>query len=427
MRPTQAPARGSRTAARRAQPASRSSSAARPRLQAVTLAPRVRSKLQLEIQLVVFATLALVAFGLVMVFSATSASATLGGENAGAYLERQAIYACIGVAGLIVLSRLDYHRLRIFVPPLLLASLGLCLAVLVAGVQVNGASRWFVVGPISIQPSELLKLALALWVSVRLARRPPPETLGELARPLGLIVGVSCGLVVIEPDLGTAVAILIMVGAAMLVAGTPLGLLTRATVLAGGLALAAVWAQPYRRDRVLAFLHPWSDSQGGGYQTIQSLIGLGSGGLFGRGLGEGVQKIHYLPEAHTDMIAAVVGEELGLIGMVVLIGAYAVLAWAGLRIALACRDPFGKTLAVSLTTMICGQAALNLAAVLGLAPLTGITLPFVSYGGSSLVVSLLAVGIILNIALNHEAQPQAPVRGRSRRNSRSSHARAGRR
>ena len=162
---------------------------------------------------------------------------------------------------------------------------------------------------------------------------------------------------------------------------------------------------------------------------MQSLIGLGSGGLFGRGLGEGVQKIHYLPEAHTDMIASVIGEEMGLIGIVLLICCYATFAWAGLRIALACQDPYGKTVAASLTAMICGQAAINLAAVFGLAPLTGITLPFVSYGGSSLVVSLAAVGILLNIAVNHgRGRAAAPeMSDRRRRNGRASDARARRR
>ena len=428
MRRAQAASRPSQTATRgRSQGSARPVAAATVRRLERSSAPAPRPKARLEYQLMVLATLALVAFGLVMVFSATSASATLGGENAGAFLERQAIYACIGIAGLIALSRFDYRRLRLFAPPLLVGSLALCLAVLAAGMPVNGARRWFVLGPISVQPSELLKLSLALWISVRLARHPPPRTFGELLRPIGMIVGLACALIVVEPDLGTVIAICVMVGATVLVAGAPLGLIARASVLAGGLALTLIYVQPYRRDRMVAFLNPWSDSQASGYQTVQSLIGLGSGGLFGRGLGEGVQKIHYLPEAHTDMIAAVVGEELGLIGMLALVATYAVLTWAGLKIALSCRDRFGKTLAAALTAMICGQAVINLAAVLGLAPLTGITLPFVSYGGSSLVVSLLAVGILLNIASNHEREPQAQMRGGRRRNGRSPNARTRRR
>jgi cell division protein FtsW len=360
-----------------------------------------------------------------MVYSATSASATLGGSSATVYLARQAVYAALGLVGMIALSRFSYRLLRPLAPTLLMAALGLCLAVLVGGVAVNGARRWFVLGPISVQPSELAKLALALWVPACLARRGRPRTLGELVRPIGLMVGIAAGLIVIEPDLGTVVVIALMVSAALTVAGTPLPLLARMGACAGALALAAIWFQPYRRERMLAFLNPWADVQAAGYQTAQSLTSFGSGGIFGHGLGEGVQKIHYLPEAHTDMIAAVVGEELGLIGVSLLIVTFAVFAWAGLRIALSCRDPFGKMLATSLTAMIAGQAAINLAAVLGLLPLTGITLPFVSYGGSSLVVSLLAVGILLNIASSHDRESPTEMSDRRRRNGRAPAARAG--
>ncbi len=380
--------------------------------------------MQLEFQLLVFATLALVAFGLVMVFSSTSATATLGHGNASAYLVRQAVYAIAGLAAMIAFTHFDYRRLRRLAPTLLVGSLGLCLAVLVAGVQVNGARRWISLGSIGLQPSELVKLALALWIPARLANRPRPRTLGELAKPVGLMVVIACGMIAAEPDLGTVTSILVMCAAALLVTGVPFGLIARAYALVGTLALVVALSEPYQRDRILAFLHPVANSQGSGYQGMQSLLGLASGGIFGRGLGEGVQKIHYLPEAHTDMIASVVGEELGLIGIVVLIACYVFFAWAGLRIALACRDPFGKTVAASLTTLICGQAAINLAAVFGLAPLTGITLPFVSYGGSSLVVSLMTVGILLNIAVNHDKAAAPEMSDRRRRNGRPSHARA---
>jgi cell division protein FtsW len=375
----------------------------------------------------VLATLGLVAFGLVMVYSATSASAALGGGSSSAYLERQAIYALTGLVGLVLCTRFDFLRWRLLAPPLLVASLVLCLGVLAVGVQVNGARRWFSLGPFSLQPSELVKLSLAIWIAARLARRPPPADLLELLKPVGAIVAIACGLVLLEPDLGTAIAITVMVSAALLVAGTRLALLLQAAAIGGALALAAVWSQPYRMARLTAFLDPWQHAQATGYQNVQALISVGSGGLFGRGLGQGVQKIHYLPEARTDMIAAVIGEELGLVGLALLVAAYAALALAGLRIALRCRDRYGKILAASLTTLLCGQAAINLAAVLGLAPVTGIPLPFVSYGGSSLIVSLLAVGILLNIAINHGREPTTAVRGGGRRDRRSSHARARRR
>jgi cell division protein FtsW len=377
--------------------------------------------MQLEFQLVVLTTLSLVALGLVMVFSATSATATLGGGSSVTFLARQAVYALVGLVGMIAFSRFNYRYLRTLAPTLLVGALGLCAAVLVIGARVKGAQSWISLGPFNLQPSELVKLALALWIPARLVRRPRPRTLGELAKPIGFMVLIACTLVAVQPDLGSATAILLMVAATLLVAGVPLGLLGRAIALVCSLVVIASLYKPYQRDRLTGFLH------GGGYQTLQSLIGLGSGGLFGRGLGEGVQKIHYLPEAHTDMIASVVGEELGLIGIVILIGCYAVFAWAGLRIALACHDPYGKTVAAALTAMICGQAAINLAAVFGLAPLTGITLPFVSYGGSSLVVSLMAVGILLNIATRHGKEAKAEMSDRGRRNRRASAARSRRR
>jgi cell division protein FtsW len=218
----------------------------------------------------------------------------------------------------------------------------------------------------------------------------------------------------------------LVIGAILVVSGAPLRVLAGGGSIAAGLALAAVWVTPYRRERVFAFLDPWQDAQGTGFQTVQAMIGLGSGGFFGEGLGQGVQKVNYLPEAHTDMIFAIVGEELGLLGATAVIGAYVAFAYAGLRVALRCRDPFGKRLAAGLTALVCGQALVNLAAVLGLAPLTGITLPFVSYGGSSLVVSLAAVGVLLNIAVD-EGRAKAALPDRGRRNSRSRAAVAGRR
>ena len=368
-------------------------------------------------KLLTLVTLGLVAFGLVMVYSATSAAAALGNGDSMAFLERQAAYALIGIVVMAAASRFDYHRLRYFALPLLLVALGLCAAVLVASPAVNGAHRWFVVGPASFQPSELAKLALGLFAAVYLARRQPPRTFGALMRPLGLVTALFGGLILLEPDLGTTISLGVMLLAVLLVAGVPLRLLTAASILALGVGFVAIWAEPYRRARVFSFLDPWSDAQNSGFQIIQAMIGIGSGGFTGVGLGEGPQKALYLPEAHTDMIFAVVGEELGLLGSVLVIGAFAAFGYAGFRIALRCRDPFGKLLAAGLTALVCGQAAINLAAVLGIAPLTGIPLPFVSYGGSSLIVLLAGVGILLNIAVN-ERVVEARVPDRSRRNRR---------
>jgi cell division protein FtsW len=377
-------------------------------------------------RLLTFVTLGLVAFGLVMVYSATSAAAALGDGDSMAYLERQAAYALFGIVLMATASRFDYHRLRYLAPGLLLVAIGLCAAVLVASPAVNGAHRWFFVGPASFQPSELAKLALCLFAAAYLARRRPPRTFGELLRPLGIVTAILSGLILLEPDLGTTISLGVMMLAVLLVAGVPIRLLTAASIIAVGVGAAAIWAEPYRRARVFSFLDPWSDAQNSGFQIIQAMIGIGSGGLTGVGLGEGPQKTLYLPEAHTDMIFAVVGEELGLVGSVAVIGAFAAFGYAGFRIALRCRDPFGKLLAAGLTALVCGQAGINLAAVLGIAPLTGIPLPFVSYGGSSLVVLLAAVGILLNIAVNERVvQARVPDRGRRHRRARPSSARRG--
>jgi cell division protein FtsW len=372
----------------------------------------------LEYHLLVLVTLGLVAFGLVMVYSASSARALLSADAPSYYLKRQAIYALMGLVALVVLSRFDFHRLRHATQPLLAVTFFLLVAVLVIGTAVNGARRWIPVGFMNFQPSELAKLVLALWTAAHLARKPAPRTLGELAKPIGVVVGLACALILIEPDLGTAIAIAIMVSAILVVSGTRLRLLASAAGIATSVVLLAIWFEPYRRERIFSFLDPWHDPQGAGFQAVQSMIALGSGGFFGVGLGESVQKIYYLPEASTDMIFAIIGEELGLIGVMAVIAAFAVFAYAGFNIALKCRDPFGKRLAVGITALICGQAAVNVSAVMGIAPLTGIPLPFVSYGGSSLVVGLAAVGILLNIASNDAVVRETEVPDRGRRNRR---------
>jgi cell division protein FtsW len=334
------------------------------------------------------------------------------------FLVKQGLYAVVGVTAMLVLSRFDYHRLRPLAPILLVGAFVACLAVLAVAPPINGARRWFVVGPVSIQPSEFAKIALCIWVAAVLARRPAPRTFGQLLKPVGLVVGAFCLLILLEPDLGTTIALCLMVAGLLLVSGMPARLLLVATTLALALGAAAIWLEPYRRARVLSFLDPWKDPEGAGFQTVQAMIGLGSGGVTGEGLGRSIQKINFLPEAHTDMIFAVIGEELGLIGATAVAAAFLVFAWAGFRVAIGCADPFGKRLAAGITTLVCGQAAVNLAAVLGIAPLTGIPLPFVSYGGSFLVVLLASVGILLNIAVN-ERVVEARVRGRGRGNSRS--------
>jgi cell division protein FtsW len=379
-------------------------------------------RLQFEWNLLVLVTAALLLFGLVMVYSASSGSAALGNGNPLGYLERQVMYALIGVAVLVVVSRLGLERLRALAPTLVVAALVCCLGVLAVGPRINGARRWITAGPLVFQPSELAKLALVVWTAAYLSRRQPPRTLKELARPIGSLVLLFALLVLVEPDLGTALTLLLVVGAILLVSGTRLQLLATAYGLVFGLAAIAAWSSPYRRDRLLTFLDPWKDPTGAGLQNVQALISMGSGGIFGRGLGSGIEPLGYLPEAHTDMMFAVVGEELGLVGVTLVIMAFCAFAYAGIRLAIACRDPFAKRLAAGITALVCGQAAINMAAAVGLAPLTGIPLPFVSYGGSSLVVMLAAVGVLLNIARGDGGRAAAAVPDRGRRDGRTRRA-----
>ena len=370
-------------------------------------------RLQFEWNVLVLVTTALVLFGLVMVYSATSGSAALGNANPLGFVERQTIYALVGVALLVVISRLELERIRALAPALVVTALVLCLGVLAVGPRINGARRWIDVGPLVFQPSELAKLAVVVWTAAYLSRHRPPRTLKELGRPIGLLVLLFALLVLVEPDLGTALTILLVVGAILLVSGTRLPLLASAYGLVFGLAAIAAWSSPYRRDRLLTFLDPWKDPTGAGLQNVQALISLGSGGIFGRGLGQGIEPLHYLPEAHTDMMFAVVGEELGLVGVTLVLMAFCAFGYAGVRLAIASRDPFAKRLAAGITALVCGQAAINMAATLGVAPLTGIPLPFVSYGGSSLVMMLAGVGVLLNIARNGgRAAAAVPDRGR---------------
>jgi cell division protein FtsW len=382
----------------------------------------MRRQLQFEWNMLVLVTAALVLFGLVMVYSATSGSAALGDANPLGYVERQVVYALVGLVLLLVVSRLELERIRALAPILVVTALVLCLGVLAVGSRINGARRWIDVGPFVFQPSELAKLALVVWTASYLANRRPPGTLKELWRPVGLLVLVFAALVLVEPDLGTALTLLLVVGAILLVSGTRLPLLASAYGLVFGLAAIAAWSSPYRRDRLLTFLDPWKDPTGAGLQNVQALISMGSGGIFGRGLGQCIECLHYLPEAHTDMMFAVVGEELGLVGVALLVAAFCAFGYAGIRLAIACRDPFAKRLAAGITALVCGQAAINMAATTGVAPLTGIPLPFVSYGGSSLVVMLVGVGVLLNIARGNGGRAAAAVPDRGRGDGRTRRA-----
>jgi cell division protein FtsW len=380
-------------------------------------APRTGQSLEQRILLT--ATMCLLAFGAVMVYSATSATTLLqGGGYGGSYLVKLVIYGAIGLLLMRVLARDGVAKVHSITAPLLIASFVLVLAVHIphVGVSVNGARRWIGPGSFQFEPSELMKLALVLYVATLLAKRPQQvHDLRALAKPLLVVVGAACLLVFSEPDLGTAMVIAFTVGAMLIAAGIPprkLGMIA-GTVL--GLVLVYAIARPYARARLTSFIDPWAHASSSGFQAVQGQIAIGSGGLFGVGPGQSVQKIFYLPEAPTDFILAVIAEELGVIGVFALLFLYGLIAYAGLRAAKAARSLYSALIAVGVTTLIVSQAVLNAFAVLGLAPLTGVPLPFVSYGSTSLIVMLASMGLLLNVASGATGHVRAvPDRGKRR-------------
>jgi cell division protein FtsW len=371
----------------------------------------------IEYSLLLTATLCLLAFGVVMVFSASSTISLLGEVGDGAYyLKRTVLFGVCGLIAMRLLAVRGVAIVRPLTPLLLAASFFLLVAVLVPGVgmSANGAQRWIGAGLVQVQPSEVAKLALILYGVGLLARRPKMVRSVRTLMPYLAVVATACLLVVVEPDLGTAMVVCLTTAAVLIAAGVRMRILGG---LALGLAVAvllAIAVEPYRMERLTGFLDPSADPSGSGFQATQASIALGSGGFFGVGLGESLQKAYYLPEAHTDMIAAVIGEEAGLIGIGTLVGLYGLFGYAGLRTAQRARDRYSKLLAAGLTSLVLVQAVVNLFAVLGLAPLTGVPLPFVSYGNSSLLVMLAAVGLLLNVAGGRAGAAAKPVGGRLR-------------
>ena len=342
----------------------------------------------------------LVCLGLVMVYSVTSARAVIVGGDPISQVRRQLTYAILGVCLFGLVTRVRTDVFRRLAPAAVGVSALLLMMVLVpgVGVVVNGARRWLALGPIQIQPSELAKVALVLWIAMMVARNQKRLKEPGGMTPYLLLTGFLGLLIVIEPDLGTTGALVMTAFAMLFVAGAPMRKLGMIAGGAGALAIVMIASFPYQRARVDAFLNPWSDPTGNGFQIVQSQIAIGSGGLFGRGLGNSIQKNFYLPEAQTDMIGAIIGEELGLLGLFALIAAFVVIAVAGFRIALKAGDLHRRVLATGITALICIQAVVNLGQVFGALPVTGVPLPFVSAGGTSLVVFLGSVGILVNIS-----------------------------
>ncbi|MDA0164845.1 putative lipid II flippase FtsW [Solirubrobacter ginsenosidimutans] len=372
----------------------------------------------LEHRLLLTATFCLLAGGAVMVYSASSARTLLQGQGDGtSYLVKYVTYGAIGLVGMYLVSRLNLELIRRYTGALLIASFVMLVLVKVpgVGVRVNGAHRWLGFGPLQFQPSEIMKIALVLHISGVVANRP------KIARSIrtltGPVIGVSAAavlLIAMQPDLGTDLVICATVAAMMIAAGLPMRQLGLAFGVGATLVMLFAILEPYRRARLTSFLNPWDHAAGAGFQAVQGQIAIGSGGLFGHGLGASIQKIFYVPEAHTDFILAVIGEELGLAGILALLSLYGIIGYAGLRTARNAVGIYSKLLAGGLTSLILCQATLNVYAVLGLAPLTGVPLPFISSGSTSLIVLLGAMGLLLNVAAGGSTQLRVVPEPRSR-------------
>ncbi len=357
------------------------------------------------------ATLCLLAVGAVMVYSASSARAVIAGDGrATAYLVKYVVFGAVGFGLMHLLARVPLTLVRRFTPLMLAGAFVLLLLVLIPGVgiSINGARRWLGAGPIQFQPSEVMKLALVLHVCAVIAARPKVvRELRLVMVPIMGVGGVAVLMVAGQPDLGTALVISFTMAAMLTVAGLPPRQLGLVAALGSVLVMIYAVIEPYRRERLTAFVNPWRDAGDSGFQSVQGQIAIGSGGLLGVGPGQSVQKDLYLPEGHTDFILAILGEELGLAGITLLLLLYGMIAYAGLRTAKSAKGTYAKLLAAGLTSLILCQALLNTWAVLGLAPLTGVPLPFISSGSTSLIVLLASMGLLLNVAGGGSAHLQS--------------------
>jgi cell division protein FtsW len=350
--------------------------------------------------------------GLVMVGSASPVISLMTYHSPWTIFIRQALWMVVGVAALLIFARIDYRKWRKLGIPLVVVTIGLLFAVLVPGLGVTagGSSRWIGFGLLRLQPSELMKLAIVVFAADIVARRMDRSAPAKqvIAPVVGVLV-VAAALIIKQPDMGTAMVLSCTAFGILFMSGIPLAPLTKVLLAFAAIAVVFAVSDSYRRDRILSFVNPGAHQSGSGYQVWQSLIGLGSGHLFGLGLGGGREKWGTLPNAHTDFIFSVVGEELGLVGAIFIMGLFFALAWYGFRAAGRAPDRFGCLVAVGVTTWITSQAVINMGAVIGVLPVTGIPLPFISFGGSSLVITLAAVGILMNIALQERSGRRSPA------------------
>lgn len=355
------------------------------------------------------ATIVLLLFGLIMVFSASSVMAYATKGDSYYFVKRQILGVLVGLLVMGLVTNYDYRRLRRWSLPAVVLAACLLGIVLVPSIgrEAGGASRWLMFGPFSFQPSELAKLALIVYAAdVLTAKRNKLRELGELLVPVGPVVVLVFFLVLFQPDLGTAFVICFSVYVLMFVSGARWRHLIGLGTAGASAVFLFIFMEGYRLRRLTAFLNPWAEPRGSGFHIIQSLLALGSGGLRGVGLGMSRQKFFYLPAAHTDFVFPIIGEELGLLGTLFVVGLFFILACVGMRIALRNRDFFGKVLGAGITALIVGQAMINMGAVTGLLPITGIPLPLVSFGGSSIIFNLVGIGVLLNMSSAKAARRQ---------------------
>ncbi len=341
----------------------------------------------------------LVVIGLVMVYSASAPMVRTQGRPFNIFLVKQIVAAVIGFVAMAIIMHVDYRRLR-SAPVVwsLLAGVAVLLVLVLFGPELNATRRWLLLGPLSIQPAELAKLALVPFVAWQLDRKAELINSRELLLPVAAVTGLLAGLIVLQPDLGSAVLLVATVGTMLFLAGLAWRFLLVGAAVAAPLLWFLVISVPYRRARLLAFLDPEKDPLGSGFQALQSLIAVGSGGLFGLGPGESIQKLYFLPYPHSDFIYAIVAEEFGMLGSLAILALFAAVLWRGARAGLRAPDPFGRYLAWGFAVLIGLQAFLNVSVALALVPTKGIPLPFLSFGGSSMVVSLVACGVLLNVS-----------------------------
>jgi cell division protein FtsW len=351
--------------------------------------------------IIVLMVVALTCFGVVMVYSASSVMATKKFHDGFYFLKRQGIYAIIGFGAMAGAMRIDYHFWKKAAIPILLVCLGLLVLVLIPGIggSAGGSSRWIRLPGFSLQPSEMAKIAFIMYMAFSLDKKQDKVRLFSSGfLPYMVVLAVMLLLLLKQPDLGSSLTLGCVAMVMLFAAGTRLSYILSMVLLALPFLYYAVMHVDYRRRRIMAFLNPWEDPSNTGFQIIQSWIAVGTGGIFGQGLGEGKQKLFYLPEAHTDFIFSVVGEELGFIGVMIIASMFFLLIHRGIRVALYAEDNFGRSLAFGISTLLGLEAFVNIAVVTGLFPTKGLALPFISYGGSSLIITLFAIGILLNIS-----------------------------